>query len=248
MSLLYIRPTHRNSRRVAATLLTLLLAGCSHSAPETESKSISDTESTPKSGDGKSGSGGSSSAIDDLVDKLQPKIDPNFKPPTKPAPVKPKTIEPSPVAPVKAAPTKPGDQPSDEVLTAGFEKMIGELVAALSSGSLEAAKATVLAENDFKKVLTPGAFTVLGAQLPAQNRRLLQTVVDVAGGKKVEHTYTAGRLNSSGTKGASFRLGMPMISGAKLQLDIEDIPVPMVIAIDQCIWFEGRWKIFNMKI
>jgi uncharacterized protein YceK len=257
MSLLHIRTNNLSSRRVAATVLTLLLAvtlllsGCSDTKSASDSgdgKSDEGKSGSVTAGNVKSGSGGSNPALDKLVNSLRTKIDPNAKLPTKPAPVKPKTDEPNPPAPLKVAPTKPAGQPSDEVLTADFEKTITALVAALSSGSLDAAMATVLADDHFKTVLTPGALTVLGSQLPTQNRRVLQTVIDVAGGKKIEHTYTAGRLNSSGTKGAAFRLGMPMISGVEVRLDIEDVLVPIVIKIEQSIWFEGSWKIFNMKI
>ena len=234
-----------------AALMAVLLPGCGDSGPDSASHESAQTANANGPDDDKPASGGSNPAVSKLISELRPKgVVSDPLPPSKSPAAAPRSVDTDPPPAVEPEPTtaERADRPSDKVLTQEFGTMVVNLVAALSSDDFEAASAVLLSEADLKKVLTDGTLTVLGSQLPTKNRDILQGVIDVTGGKKVRHEHRTGKLTGDGPRGAAFRVSLPMISGARLQLEIEGTPVPIVIDLQQSLWIDGRWRIFNLEI
>ncbi len=257
------RRSHGIRGRLTAKTLPPLLAcawllpGCDDSGPDAAPQESAQTASanpnanTNATDDDNPAGGRSNPAVSKLIGELRPEglvSDP--LPPSKSPGAAPRSVDTDPPPAAEPEPTTAErvDRPSDKVLTQEFETMVVNLVAALSSGDLKAAGAILLSEADLKKVLTDGTLTVLGSQLPTKNRDILQSVIGVTGGKKVRHEHRTGKLTSDGPRGAAFRVSLPMISGARLQLEIEGTPVPIVIDLQQSLWIDGRWRIFNLEI
>ena len=125
--------------------------------------------------------------------------------------------------------------------------MIANFVASLSTGDEEKAGVFLTSKAQFEKLLRPGTFRILGSTLPAQNKSEVKLLIELAKGQEVSHELEAGQLSTGAKTSAAFRVAAPMVTKAALTLTIQGHPVPYRIELDQIVWVDGGWRLFNIK-
>lgn len=152
------------------------------------------------------------------------------------------------VVPPPTRESPPEEEPIEmdrEDLTAKASAFAAELAGAIAKATPDEAMKLLVTEEDFKKVLSEGGFTILGSTILPSNQKKLEQLAAAMSGKEIEHEWKPGDLTSTRTGAGIFRVRMPMMTGGVLSLSADGITLR--VELRQIIWLDGRWQVFQLS-
>ena len=130
-----------------------------------------------------------------------------------------------------------------EALHASARALVGEFVAAFSSGNMAVAEAKLISKDAFDKIVAPGFRSILSSGLLAKNQQELANLIDALTGHKVESwRWKPGKLVKTQPRSA-FSRTLIQITGGTIELDVDGTFV--AVRLDQLVRVDGTWMIFQ---
>ena len=146
----------------------------------------------------------------------------------------------TPPAPVRSDPAENGplQQAAKQLASALFE--------AIAAGVPSRVAALTITDDERAEILADGYRQILGPRLKRQNQEVLgQLSKSVEGRKVTDYGYRPGKLTETAARG-SFVAAVPHMRDAVVTLRVDGVYIE--IQLDQLVYLNGNWKIFEMTL
>ncbi len=126
-----------------------------------------------------------------------------------------------------------------------------KLVAGIETGDVKLASQNLVNDDELRRLLTPGGYSILAVHILPGNERRLASVMKTLQGQKIDHAWRPGSLAETPTGEGVWREKTPLMTrsdkeGSPSELVLTTGARVVTVQLETLVYIDGAWKVFRI--